>query len=822
MLEHPLHSQILVPLFSAVLALATNVAIKRLVKGPGRFDDDGRARRLEESRAVSLPKRPVRGSWALLPFLIACRLFLLSWLHPRLQCSYTSVEPFLPLLLAISEAWQWAYSASTAAKDDDEDDDMGADVFEDMAKWFVQSDLPSILGAAGLTGGFLIVTSTTSQSTFICPMSESPHLVFFWQLVGLLLDAAILTLAWRILQWARSTTDRLQSLSIIMLSSAAFSGLFALLQYKTFSEFQLAAARSFTSLDFIHICGQSTVLFFMAATLFTTQHSPLACTTVAVFLCGAYSAGKKLALVGTYEQLFKTQVVLGTCTLGLAFLILAYSTRIRHIGLPRSLIFFILTAWVIGAFVYCAVTNLTDYHPISAIIYSTRTEVHRWLLQDAKVSDSLEVATREYRERHNGRKPPPNFDVWYEYATARDSPIVDQFRQIDEDLLPFWTMDPKYIRDAILELRESPGISIISVNQGVVSSESPNDNAIVLDLIQLIQPFAQYLPDMVLPVNLLDHPRVLPPWSQVRHGAREEPTDKSHMWSWEHQHHLGQACPPKTPASAGFYSPTAQFCGACARPHSIGQFPITATLSRDLCHQPDMLHLHGFYLSNHPVRPFMELLPVFSRAKTNQHKDILIPFGRGTSDDDDHAAPDEKVFADKVNQLFWRGAVTADSAAPPTLLRGGHQERLSHLVNNASARDVATVLLAKEEGDAGKFQYQTTGLQNINEALKFDIGISDYAQCTVPACEQFRDEFGVTPADVDDVAKMDSRYVMVMDGDFGPSQALLRSLRSNSVPFVASVFKVCVDDDGHFISTSVSLRYGFMKMIPLTDTPSLS
>lgn len=790
MLEHPLNSQFLVPLVSAVVAFTTNAAIKSLVKGPGRFDDDTRARRLEESRAISLPKRPLRGSWALLPFLISCRLYLISWVHPRLQCSSAGVEPLLPVVLAVYDTWQKKYYASSATKNDDEEDDMGADVFEDMAKWFLQSDLPRLFGALGLTTGFFMVTSTTSKSTYICSLSESSHLLFFWQLVGLGLDAVILILAWRVLQWARSASDRLNSLGMIMLSCTAFSGLFAFLQYRTSTEFQLAAAKSFSSLDFIHICGQSTVLLFIAATLFATQRSPLASTAVVLFLCGAYSAAKKLVLVGTYEQLFKSQVVVGTMALGIGFTVLTYRTHIRHVGLPRGLIAFILTVWIIGAIVYCALTKLTGPHSINTIMYSTRTEVQRWLIQDAKASDSLEIAVREYNERHNGRAPPPNYDIWYKFATARDSPIIDYFRQIDEDLQPFLEMDSKSIRKAVSKLGGSPGITMLTIQQGVVSSQSAPDNTLVIDLVQLIQPFAQHLPDMVLPVNLLDQPRVLPPWSQVVVESQEdsEQEEQPYMWPWEHQHQLGQACPPKTPASAGFYSPTASFCGACSRPHSIGQFPTTSSLSRDLCYQPDMLNLHGFYTSNHPIKPLKELVPVFSRAKTNQHKDILIPLSRAASDY--HAESDDKVFTDKQNHLFWRGQVTADHTVPPTLLRGGHQERLSHLVNNASASEAVTVLLAKD-GEEGVYQYRTTGLQDMNDALEFDIGISDYTKCTIPDCELFKNEFGVKSEDVDSQAEKDSRYVMVLDGDFGPSPSFLRSLRSNSVPFVASIFKVC-------------------------------
>lgn len=370
---------------------------------------------------------------------------------------------------------------------------------------------PGIFGAVLLTWGFKTVTDPSSSSTVICPASTWSGLVLFWQLVCLVLDAVILTLAWRIIQWARTTTERVRSLGIILLSSAAFSSLLVLVQYNTSSEYAVAAGKSFNSLDFIHISGQSVVFLFIAVAIFTTQSSPLAAASVLVFLCGADSARKKLVLLGTYEQLSKSEVIAGTSSLGLGFIVLAYRARIRHIFLPRALIFFCITAWVIGAAVYCALNNPADKHTIDRVMYYTRTEVNRWLVQDAKVSESLGVAVREYYDRHHRRKPPPKFDVWYEFATARSSAIIDYFKQIDEDLEPFWSLSPEQIQDGIAKLATSHDISIVSIKNGSVAQYASFDDAHVGDFIQLIQPFAKHLPDMDLPINLLNRPRVLPP-----------------------------------------------------------------------------------------------------------------------------------------------------------------------------------------------------------------------------------------------------------------------------------------------------------------------
>lgn len=765
-------------------------------------DNDARHRRP--------PTRPFRGSWPVLIFCILLRLCLLGWLHTPLQCSQPSVEVSsdfnfptprhsyltilqagLPLLLAIYNHWSIRRNPKET---DDDDDDMGNDFFEDGAQSFMESTWSSIIGALFLSGSFVWMSRPSSNSTIICPASESWSWIFALQCLGVILDAAILVIIWRVLQWARTTTERFMNLGWILIAPAFFITIFvyvsALFGQQSWNPSQFFDTNGIGFHYWVQIISQSFVFLFIASTLFAQHHSPLASTTIITFLCGAYVAGERLYLIGTYVHLSRAQALLGLCALGVGYNMLAFREHIRHIYISRAVILIFCVFCVLGSCIYSLiVTGVLDRHPVDRLIYSSRTDGARWLVHDAKVSESLKVATREYKERH-GREPPPNFDIWYEFATARKSEVIDSFRQIDEDLRPFWNIKPSEIQDAIAELSSSRGMVVISIKKGVVApqpSADPYDEAIMSDLVELLHTFAQHLPDMDFPVNMLEFPRVLAPSSDAAQAKQADLKDQSPMSSQQHQHQLGRACPANAKSRSGFFADTREFCWSCARPHSLQQFVWNTEQGRDLCHQPDMFNLHGFYISHQPLKPFTDLVPVFSRTKTNQHKDILIPLGRGA---DDHAPQaDEKSLLDKTNRLFWRGEVKAEKLLSPSLMSGGHQERLSHLINNATDQASVTVLLAKD-GDKARFLYETLSLDVANHVLDFDVGISDYSACAAPGCDDIKKEFGMRPVNQLESEKMNSRYVMVMDSDEGPPKDFLKVLRSTSVPFLATVFKV--------------------------------
>jgi hypothetical protein len=55
---------------------------------------------------------------------------------------------------------------------------------------------------------------------------------------------------------------------------------------------------------------------------------------------------------------------------------------------------------------------------------------------------------RDYETRW-GRPPPPGFDIWFQYATDRQSKVLVEFDQINEDLRPFWGIEPRVLRERV-------------------------------------------------------------------------------------------------------------------------------------------------------------------------------------------------------------------------------------------------------------------------------------------------------------------------------------------------------------------------------------
>ena len=79
-------------------------------------------------------------------------------------------------------------------------------------------------------------------------------------------------------------------------------------------------------------------------------------------------------------------------------------------------------------------------HPINTLIAIADEQHQRWAFQ-AHQSKSLAQAVIRYQERYS-RDPPPHFDKWYEFATNRDTIVMDDFDNIEEDLMPFSSLKP--------------------------------------------------------------------------------------------------------------------------------------------------------------------------------------------------------------------------------------------------------------------------------------------------------------------------------------------------------------------------------------------
>lgn len=640
------------------------------------------------------------------------------------------------------------------------------------------------------------------------------------------LDATIITLVWRIVTWARTTKSRIKTLSGILLASAFLLCIIiignVLLGRLRGARWPLSSA-GLDSLYFFDISIDAIVfsVMFISTTLFVCDSTPLTLAGLITALSGFVASFQKAMTYGSFEQMSRVNALVPLYILSMGFTIFIFSINMRSILFIRRVFWVLIISafWIAAAILVLARGQILDRHPLDKLVYETRVEADRWLVH-ASVSKSLHIAVQEYQERHHGRDPPANFEAWYGFANVRSSVIIDHFQQIENDIWPFWGMNPAKIRESVEALASDAAIAFVTVKDGTVSHAETKDGpskVMLDDLVDLIKPFAKYLSDMVLPVNLGNRPRVLSSWDTIHRLTKTSESTKFKTLSrrsfdahsaapleerqiaqtgssptildmdltppWVLREMASRACSPGSTASSGVHWNVRDFCSSCTRPQSLGLFLKNVELSDRLCHQPDITRLHGFYMQHLTQKPFTELVPIFSRSKVDGFNDILIPLNHPN---DTQTGDTGATFASKRDRLFWRGQISqGQSLANGDLLYGGHQERLAHLINNASTSDEVTMLLPLSDNKK-KFAYEHVPLKQMDKAMTFDFGIGDYDQCTAPGCDAAKKEFGFKKTDI---SPLNNRYILLTDGDDAPPRDVLRTLRSTSVPFIASIFK---------------------------------
>ncbi|KAH8906241.1 hypothetical protein BR93DRAFT_897722 [Coniochaeta sp. PMI_546] len=826
LVDRPRLSSALVLLISGIVSYVASFASLLLPGANGRFDNELPSAQ-EKGQQASLPKRPRRYFLPAVVGAVVIRLELFYLASSDLQCSVPGVECFLPLLLILYEILPGRRPRTERRKGDD--DNLHQTAFEDFDDWAETSAPLSLVGGLLLSYGAYRASTGSIKSTYFCSAFDRVSLVFWAQLGGLLLDAVIIILLWRILAWARTTKSRLRTLSgILLASSLAVGTMVWLLQ-------QYEARDGPGSLYVFDVVfdGFLFSLFVISSTFVVCEGTPSTLAGTIVMYCGLLSAKQRIALAGTWENVRRGQSHTALFVLSVGFAIFAYASGLRSIlYMRRILVLILLALFFVTSAIYILAKGgtLLDDHPVDKLIYNNRIEADRWLVH-ASVSKSVKIAVQEYQERNHHRDPPPKFDIWYKFATDRNSPIIDHFEQIGHDILPFWGLSPEKIREGVALAAQQPDIAIVKVENGAASHshfiDSPH-RPILDDLVDLMKPFSEHLPNIQIAVNLNERPKVLAPWDDVQryaqaglgHGLRKllsrrsvesspaqdlhnrvdpktlsDITQKDHISAQAFRQMTALSCSPGSKGRSGVHRNIRDFCSACAKPQSEGIFLKHWDMSLDICHQPDLVRLHGFHITPPSLRPVQQLIPIFSRSKTSSYSDILIPLRRQYDIPEDEPSSD---FQMKYDQLFWRGKISGD-AISHDLLHGGHQERLVHLVNNSTSTDRATILVpSPNKGDKHKdtekdrYRYESAPVSELASALSINVAIDSYPNCKSPspspspACDRALREFGTPP---EDPPTLKNRYVLLTDSDDGPPTGLLPALRSTSVPFVASVFR---------------------------------
>ncbi|KAJ6584860.1 glycosyl transferase family 90-domain-containing protein [Mycena capillaripes] len=126
-----------------------------------------------------------------------------------------------------------------------------------------------------------------------------------------------------------------------------------------------------------------------------------------------------------------------------------------------------------------------------------------------------------------GRPPPPNFELWFEFATKNKCSVVDDYDQIQRNFEPFYQLAAEnvtYFQDMIEKGRamisqevmglttkkqEAFGMTAIRIKNGRPQMPPYSGTTYAKDLSRNLRQFSSVLPDMEFLLNGRDEPRVV-------------------------------------------------------------------------------------------------------------------------------------------------------------------------------------------------------------------------------------------------------------------------------------------------------------------------
>lgn len=157
------------------------------------------------------------------------------------------------------------------------------------------------------------------------------------------------------------------------------------------------------------------------------------------------------------------------------------------------------------------------HHPIPKLMADAREAYETKVNSQSK---TLGAAVKEYRRRYN-RDPPKGFDIWFEFATANNTVMIDEYDQLVRDLEPFWQLTGAEIRQRCIDVGYLPSVDLVRIQDGkthtIDVSKGFDDSEVgarAKGFRVMLEKFLQYLPDMDFPINEKAEGRILIPWEE--------------------------------------------------------------------------------------------------------------------------------------------------------------------------------------------------------------------------------------------------------------------------------------------------------------------
>lgn len=449
-------------------------------------------------------------------------------------------------------------------------------------------------------------------------------------------------------------------------------------------------------------------------------------------------------------------------------------------------------------------------HPIHQLI--TEAE-HEFDNTRSRQSQTLADAVNEYRRRYKV-PPPPNFDKWYQFAKERNVRFIDEYDEIHHALLPFWALEPALIRKRAREaLGFDNGLLGVLIRDGAVATAAGGPEWQQKSTVGMMDSFVKHLPDMDLPFNLHDEPRVVIPDDDLsrlvaaakdkampvsftnpspRNSWSPRPTDlddgkrfsdvKTTRFNWfAHQAtwtNSRMSCPPETPVRA-----LDEVIRDNSKSFTFSELGLISnhTAFSDICLSPSLQERFGFFGRPNAFKIVHDLFPIFSQSKISSFQDILYPSPWYWAE---KVAYDERLdypWENKKDQLFWRGSTTGGFSRD-----GGwrHQHR-QLVVEKMNALDTAKVFDNQSSPDMNTFKLRDVQRQDYKRM--FDIKFSHIGQCDPDDCNAQKEYFEVVkPSKQQDAWAY--KYLLDMDGN-AFSGRFYAFLKSTSMIYKMAIFR---------------------------------
>lgn len=452
-------------------------------------------------------------------------------------------------------------------------------------------------------------------------------------------------------------------------------------------------------------------------------------------------------------------------------------------------------------------------HPIVGLIENANNEFSRLISEE---THDLASAAQAYRKAR-GRHPPPGFDTWYDVATNHGAIMVEKFwDQIYHDLRPFWALPANQIRaDA-----RANGM-VVNIRGGVAEANTGWFWHTIWA--QMISTVSKYLPDMVIPCNSMDEPRLLVPWetindyvgkelssrrmatvsdvSGVYNNWRQDEEDKSveaTKIEWKDQSSMSLvrlACHPESEirTRAGVRE---GFRNGSSPEHMLDGFVANYTLSTELCHQPDLGIYHGAIIQPLTASWSQSLIPLFGGSKLAVNNEILLPAPVPWTDDERFVVNEgaDTDWAGKEGQAIWRGTATGGRNHPANWHQF-HRHRFVYLTNGTKVHEADELhekILTPEFMSTATSTLSKATRDHLSEYLSYtnNIAFTDLF-CDEPgeggSCWYLDSDFLVAPG-VSMSQQFNFKYLPDIDGN-SFSGRYRAFLQSTSLPIKSTIYR---------------------------------